>query len=82
MPALITYPNYLAAMIVAGLLESEGVPTIVESIGPFPGTSSSAIWVPKELVHRARWILSWPPPTDSELTFLATGELLLDNEHE
>src|SRR5262245_58191417 len=27
------YPNYLAAHIVAGLLESEGVPTIVESIG-------------------------------------------------
>jgi hypothetical protein len=52
------YPNYLVAMIVACLLETEGVPTVVESIGPFPGTSSSAIWVPRELVHRARWILA------------------------
>src|SRR5262245_17791686 len=31
------YPNYLAAHIVAGLLENEGVPTVVESYGVFPG---------------------------------------------
>jgi hypothetical protein len=30
------YPNYLAAHIVAGLLESEGVPTVVESWGGTP----------------------------------------------
>jgi hypothetical protein len=69
------YPNYLAAHIVAGLLENEGVPTIVESIGIFPDTQFSSIWVPKELMHRARWILAFPPPTDNELTFLAIGEL-------
>lgn len=74
------YPNYLAAMIVAGLLENEGVPTVVESIGPFPGTNSSAVWVPRELVHRARWILAWPPPSDAELTYLATGEFPFQNE--
>src|ERR1700681_2758991 len=67
------YPNYLAAHIVAGLLENEGVPTIVESIAPLPGTDASAVWVPKELFHRARWILAWPPPTEAELLFLATG---------
>jgi len=69
------YPNYLAAHIVAGLLENEGVPTVVESFGAFPGTDSSAVWVPKELLHRARWILALSPPTEAELLFLATGEL-------
>ena len=68
------HPNYLAAHIVAGLLENEGVPTIVESSSAFPGTLFSAIWVPKHLLHRARWILAWPAPSDAELLFLATGE--------
>jgi hypothetical protein len=74
------YPNFLAAHIVAGLLENEGVPTIVESYGVFPGADSSAIWVPKELMHRARWILALSPSTDAELLFLATGELQSANE--
>src|SRR4051812_33286161 len=52
------YPNYLAACIVAGLLENEGVPAVIESSGIFPDTESSAIWVPGELMHRARWILA------------------------
>lgn len=74
------YPNYLVAHIVAGLLENEGVPTIVESYGAFPGADTSAIWVPKELLHRARWILALSPPSDAELLFLATGELEPANE--
>ena len=74
------YPNYLAAHIVAGLLENEGVPALVESLGVFPGVDSSAIWVPKELLHRARWILALSPPSDAELLFLATGELEPANE--
>jgi hypothetical protein len=70
------YAEYLAAEIVAGLLESEGVPAFVESMTPFPGMSSYAsVWVPEALAHRARWILAWPPPSEAELTFLATGEL-------
>jgi len=28
-----------------------------------------------DLVHRARWIVAQPPPTDAELDFLATGKL-------
>lgn len=63
------------ARIVAGRLSSEGVPAIVETIGAFPGLFASVIWVPKVLAHRARWLLAWPPFTDAELTFLATGEL-------
>src|SRR5262245_43559964 len=74
------YPNYLAAHIVAGLLENEGVPTVVESYGVFPGSDTSAIVVPKALLHRARWILALSPPSDAELLFLATGELEAANE--
>src|SRR5262245_36755151 len=65
------YPNYLAAHIVDGLLESEGVPVIIEAVTPLPGGETSALCVPKKLVHRARWIVAWPPPMDKELTFLA-----------
>ncbi len=41
------YSNYIAAHIVAGRLEIEGVPTIVEASGVFPGVFSSTIWIPK-----------------------------------
>jgi hypothetical protein len=70
-----TYLNDLEAHIVAGSLLTNGVPSLVEPVGSFPGMTAAAIWVPKLLVHRARWVLSWPPPTNAELTFLATGEL-------
>ena len=74
------YPNYIAAHIVGGLLESEGVPAIIEAVTPITGVETSALWVPKKLVHRARWILAWGPPTDKELIFLATGEFSNDND--
>jgi hypothetical protein len=70
------YPNPWAAYIVAGLLENEGVATYMESSGIFgEGNGFSTLWVPQTLAHRARWILALAPPTESELTFLATGEL-------
>ena len=70
-----TYFNDLEAHIVAGNLLTNGVPSLVERIGYFPSATSAAIWVPRVLAHRARWILSWPAPSEAELTFLATGEL-------
>jgi len=72
------YPNYLAAQIVAGLLENEGVPAIVTTWTAFLGIASAAVWVPKYLLHRTRWIMALAPPSDSELLFLATGELSSD----
>ena len=71
------YPNAWSAHIVAGLLENEGVPAMIESSDVFPGTMgySAAVWVPQSLAHRARWILALPPPTEAELIFLATGAL-------
>jgi hypothetical protein len=74
------YHNDLEARIVAGNLIANGVPSVVEPVGQFPGIMSCAIWVPRALAHRARWILSWLPLTDAELTFLATGELASEAE--
>jgi hypothetical protein len=74
----VRFAGYLSdfeARIVAGRLVADGVPSVVEPIGQFPGMAACAIWVPRLLAHRARWVLSWPPPSDAELTFLATGEL-------
>lgn len=74
------YQNDLNAHIAAGLLQNEGVPTIIESVGvSVDATSPCTLWVPKELLHRARWILAWPPPTHAELIFLATGELVAED---
>ena len=73
--AFAVYSHYLAADIVAGLLENEGVPTIITAWTAFPGVSSATLWAPKHLMHRARWIAALPPPSEAELLFLATGEL-------
>lgn len=70
-----SYPHYLAEHIVSGLLENEGVRTSVIAWNPLPSVASATLWVPKLLMHRARWIEALSPPTDAELLFLATGEL-------
>jgi hypothetical protein len=73
------YPNPWAACIVAGLLENEGVVTYIESTGIFGEVNGfSILRVPQPLAHRARWIPALAPPTESELVFLATGELNSD----
>ena len=69
------FPGPLEAHIVAGRLDAEGVPTVVLS-APAPDLSSSAeVLVPRHLMHRARWVLAWPPASEEELLFLATGEV-------
>jgi hypothetical protein len=73
--AFAVYPHHLAAHIVSGLLENEGLPTIVTAWTAFPDVASATVWVPKHLMHRARWIEALAPPGDAELLFLATGEL-------
>ncbi len=78
-----SYPNYLVAHIVAGRLEVEGVPTLIDCVGILPdGTNPATIWVVKQLAHRARFVVAWPEPTDEELTLLATGELLVKGSQE
>lgn len=69
------FPNFWEGYVLAGLLRNEDVPAHVISLSPLFNSGFSMVLVPRELVHRARWVLSWPVPSDAELTFLATGEL-------
>ena len=76
------FPNFWEGHVLAGLLRSEDVPAQVLSLSPLFDSGFSAVLVPRELVHRARWVLAWPPPSEAELTFLATGELPNQEEGE
>jgi hypothetical protein len=71
-----TFPDRGSADSLCSWLEFEGVPSYVES-GALSAAMETqfAVFVLKELAHRARWITSQLPPTDAELDFLATGKL-------
>lgn len=76
-------PDRLAAEVIAKALEVESVPAVVRVFGGIPGLDEGAeVLVPPELVHRARWIMDRPGPSDAELTFLATGKLSADPNSE
>jgi len=65
----------MEAHIVAGRLNADGVPTIVLAAPGLEFLFTAEILVPKALLHRARWVLAWPPASEAELLFLATGEI-------
>ena len=65
----------LDAHILAGRLNVEGVPTIVLTALGLDSLDNAEILVPRALLHRARWVLAWPPVPDEELLYLATGEI-------
>lgn len=69
------FPGPLEAQIVAGRLNIEGVPTIVLSSPAVDFSITAEILVPRPLMHRARWVLAWPPMPEEELAFLATGQI-------
>ena len=69
------FPGPLAAHIVAGRLNVEGVPTVVLSALALDLSNVAEILIPCHLTHRARWVLAWPPVSEEELQFLATGEI-------
>ena len=69
------FQSPLDAYIVAGRLNVEGVPTVVLSFPAVDFSGTAEILVPRHLAHRARWVLAWPPMSEEELNFLATGEI-------
>jgi hypothetical protein len=70
------FPDRGSAESMCSWLESEGVPSCVESRALSSGIESQfVVYVLKELAHRARWIVAQLPPSDAELDFLATGKL-------
>jgi len=73
--------DQLSAEVLANGLRLESVPTIVRSFGGVPGLEQGIeVLVPAALLHRARWIIARPAPSDAELAFLATGKLLGDGD--
>ena len=65
-----------SAASLVGLLHTEGVPAQIDESSPVPGLDEMfRVLVPSRLAHRARWIVATMDVTESELDFLATGEL-------
>lgn len=57
-------------------LRFNGVPSLFEARALENGLESKhVVLVAKHLLHRARWVINQLPPTDAELTFLATRRL-------
>jgi hypothetical protein len=69
-----TFSDGASAHAVSALFRAEGVPAKVVSDTSLLGEARSCeIQVPRDLAHRARWLMSQAQFTDAELTFLATG---------
>ena len=65
-----------AAAPVAAILEAQGVQTSLQAHRPASGVETDFVLaVPKDLAHRARWLLAQSDFSDAELEFLSTGYL-------
>jgi len=81
--SLMTVLDTLSAQALVERLNGEGVPTRVQMDTSLLGAARSCeILVPSELLHRAKWLLSSGQFSDTELTYLATGELSSDGAEE
>ena len=71
-----SFGDEASAAALAGMLRTEGVPARVDASRPVPGLDEGfRVIVPTRLAHRARWLMAATQTTESELTYLATGEL-------
>lgn len=78
-----TFADEITAEAFAGSLRAQGVPAEVVVQSHVPGLVNDVkVRVPTSLVHRARFLLNSPKPTDAELTFAATGELGIGEDSE
>ena len=69
-------PNRPSALSLVELLQAEGVPARVEAPNLLPGIEGYfVVVVPPALLHRAHWVAPESQFQESELAFLATGEL-------
>jgi hypothetical protein len=76
MQPLLEFPDRASAELVAAYLESEGVAAAIDCGSLLSGVQADFhLFVEASLAHRARWVLAQSDFTDSELNFLATGEL-------
>jgi hypothetical protein len=77
------FPDRMSAEATLRLLTDEALPAYVSSDDHVPGLGSSFfVLVPRDLLHRAQWLLQQLPISEKELTYLATGELPGSTEDE
>ena len=70
------FTDLTSAQAFLGRLQLEGVPAQVETTEALSGVQNGFhLLVPDSMVHRARWVLAQSELSNSELSFLATGEL-------
>ena len=71
-----SFTDRASAAALVELLHSEDVPALIDADSPVPGLDEGfRVVVPKRLVHRARWVTKTIDTSESELAFIATGEL-------
>ncbi len=63
------------AELIANRLMSDEVPARIDYGSLEAGLEGFKIYVPAELLHRAKWLLSDAGYTDEELAYLSTGKL-------
>jgi hypothetical protein len=73
------YSDPLSAEASISLLQAGDVPSHIFTGEPLPAAGTFAVQVPRELLHRARWLLDASGISDRELTHWATQELLDDS---
>ena len=71
-----TFSDISSGHVIVTLFIREGLPAKLILGNPLLGDANGCeIRVPREVAHRARWILSQAEFTDGELTYLRAGEL-------
>jgi len=81
--SLATVFDTLSAQVLVERLNGEGVPTRLKTDSSLFGAARRCeILVPAELLNRAQWLLSSAQFSDTELSYLATGELSSDRTEE
>jgi hypothetical protein len=71
-----SFPKESAAIALRGQLTAGDCPAKVSPRALDNAVETEyCVFVPKSLVHRARWIVAQLPISDEELEFLATGKL-------
>ena len=75
-----TFDSRSMADMLAELFRSNDVPTKIDYGIYGSGLDGVYLYVPSNLVHRAKWLTAETKFSDEELNYLATGELSSGNE--
>lgn len=71
-----TFTDVGSAEVMCAWLLSEEVPARVDTRSLESSLEMQyRLWVPRDLLHRARWVIAQSGPTEAELEYLATGKL-------